>query len=300
MARRKPFKGFKDPTFLNFKNFDYGRSAAMTHAGWSPMPSRLLERVENAVKRLMLSELPPEQREALQDEVCKAVSVVDFATEHQKDVPAQRVKFEDKAKKLRLVSNILNEEREQLHKLQATRDLQTTLRKRQNDPSDPLYISPEIIPDGFEYRWFPETALAVTSNISISGRSVVDDAIAEVERLAALYEQSAASASERRSRAEYLATLHAWGLLINVRECFWAREGVNGCFTSERSYWRPWRIKRLPGLQRGGDWHELASDLYGDKVNFEYLQNLYVPMREGGRSKQSFWEKKKKNSGTMA
>jgi hypothetical protein len=122
MARRKPFKGFKDLTFLNFgKNFDYGRRSAVltTSGGYSPMPSRLLGRVEKAVERLHLSELPAKQREALEVNVRLAVGVVDFATEHKKVFPAQRMELKDRAKNLRLAVNILNEEREQFHRLSA-------------------------------------------------------------------------------------------------------------------------------------------------------------------------------------
>jgi hypothetical protein len=269
MARRKPFKGLKDLTFLNFKNFDYGRSAAFPNEGGSPMPSRLLDRVEEAINRLELSDLPPEQREALEIRVRRAVSVVDLATEHQKVIPAQQMDFKDRAKKLRLAADILNREREQFNRL--------LLRDRHG-------ISADERPHAFK----PTAA-----------RSSVSDTVEEVERLADLYEQSAACASERRNRGEYLATLHAWYLLMDVREVFWANEcgDTKGRVNLESAYWKSWRLKRLPGLQPDGLWHSLAGDLYGKKINFEYLQNLHVPLRKAGLSLQAFWEKQK-NSGT--
>jgi hypothetical protein len=262
MARRRPFKGFKDLTFLNFgKNFEYGRSAAAftSAGGWSPMPSKLLGRVKKAVEQLHLSELPASQREALEVNVRLAVSVVDLATEHQKVFPAQRMELKDRAKKLRLAVNILNEEREQFHRL---RDHYRIGAKAHGKP--------------------------------ITTKSFITDAIAEAEQLADLYEQSVACVSDRRGRAQHLAVLHAWYLQMDVREFFWANECGD---TKGRAYWRPWRINRLPGLEPEGLWHKLAGDSYGDKVNYEYLQNLHEPLRAGGHSKQAFWEKKK-NSGT--
>jgi hypothetical protein len=258
MARRKPFKGFKDLTFLNFKNFDYGRSAAFTIEGWSPMPSRLLDRVEKATNRLKLSELPRKQREALEVNVRRAVGVVDLATEHQKVIPDQQMEFKDREKRLRLAANILNEGREQFHRL------------------------------------LPRDGHSISAGEPTVAKSSVSDTVGEAERLADLYEQSAACASERRNRDEYLAVLHAWYLLIDVREFFWA----NGCGDT-KGYWRLWRLERLPGLQPRGLWHLLAGDLYGDKINFEYLQNLHVPLREAGRGLLAFWEKQK-NSGTTS
>jgi hypothetical protein len=270
MARRKPFKGFKDVTFLNFKNFDYGRCAAFPYEGGSQMPSRLLGRVEKAIDQLKLSELPPKQREALEVNVHSAVSVVDLATEHQKVFPDQQMDFKDRAKNLRLAADILNGEREQFHKL--------LLRDRHGISADePIHASKPAV-----------------------ARSSGSDTVKEVERLADLYEQSAACASERRNRAEYLATLHAWYLLMDVRESFWANEcgDTKGRVNFESAYWKSWRLKRLPGLQRDGVWHSLAGDLYGKEVNFEYLQNLHVPLRKAGLGLQAFWEKQK-NRGTI-
>lgn len=209
------------------------------------MPPRLLNRADNAIKRLKLSELPRRQREALEINVHRAVCIVDLAREHQKASPLPTEALKNRGEELRQAADVLKKEREH----------------------------------------FPASAEAS-----------INDAIIEAERLASLCEQSTACRSERRDRAQHLAALHAWYLQMDVRELFWANEcgETKGGVNVDSAYWRLWRLKRLPGSQPEGLWHELSKDLYGDKVNFEYLQNLHEALRKAGRGLQHFWEKKKR------
>jgi hypothetical protein len=74
MARRKPFKGFKDLTVLDLDDV-LDPSTWTVDGRRTPMAQRLLNRADEAIKRLMLSELPPGQREALEINIHRAVSV---------------------------------------------------------------------------------------------------------------------------------------------------------------------------------------------------------------------------------
>ena len=129
-------------------------------------------------------------------------------------------------------------------------------------------------------------------------RSSVVEVIVEAERLANLCEQSATCVGDRRDRAKHLATLHAWYVLMDIREMFWAnacKDSKGGANVISNNYWSAGRLNRLPALKQGDLWHVLSGIFYNgadDGVNFEYLQNLHEPLRKAGRGLQSFWNRK--------